>query len=122
MRRYAFQVLRKKVKEKHTAPYIDDFIVAPEHLVKFLPELRKIIKKYKRAKAAMEPLVSVTRSMLTRVDQTAATEDAVVMSFFSRQNSLIRCSISVISHDLRQKAVWRVVSAKKLVVLARIWL
>jgi FAD/FMN-containing dehydrogenase len=47
MRRYAFQVLRKKVKEKHTAPYIDDFIVAPEHLVKFLPELRKIIKKYK---------------------------------------------------------------------------
>jgi len=47
MRRYAFQVLRKKVKDKHTAPYIDDFIVAPEHLVKFLPELRKILKKYK---------------------------------------------------------------------------
>lgn len=47
MRRYAFQVLRKKVKDKHTAPYIDDFIVAPEHLVEFLPQLRTIIKKYK---------------------------------------------------------------------------
>lgn len=47
MRRYAFQVLRKKVKEKHTAPYIDDFIVKPEHLVEFLPQLRRIIKKYK---------------------------------------------------------------------------
>ena len=47
MRRYAFQILRKKVKDKHTAPYIDDFIVAPEHLQDFLPQLRDIIKKYK---------------------------------------------------------------------------
>jgi FAD/FMN-containing dehydrogenase len=47
MRRYAFQILRKKVKEKHTAPYIDDFIVRPEYLVEFLPQLRKLIKKYK---------------------------------------------------------------------------
>lgn len=47
MRRYSFQILRSKVKDKHTAPYIDDFIVPPEHLVKFLPELQKIIKKYK---------------------------------------------------------------------------
>lgn len=46
MRRYAFQILRKKVKEKHTAPYIDDFIVRPEYLVEFLPKLRRIIKKY----------------------------------------------------------------------------
>lgn len=47
MRRYSFQLLRSKVKDKHTAPFIDDFVVPPEHLTKFLPELRKIIKKYK---------------------------------------------------------------------------
>lgn len=47
MRRYSFQILRSKVKEKHTAPYIDDFVVPPKNLVKFLPELQKIIKKYK---------------------------------------------------------------------------
>ncbi len=47
MRRYSFQILRSKVKDKHTAPYIDDFIVPPANLPKFLPELRKIIKKYK---------------------------------------------------------------------------
>jgi FAD/FMN-containing dehydrogenase len=46
MRRYSFQLLRSKVKDKHTAPYIDDFIVPPEHLVEFLPALRAIIKKY----------------------------------------------------------------------------
>ncbi len=47
MRRNSFQILRSKVKDKHTAPYIDDFVVPPEHLVEFLPELQKIIKKYK---------------------------------------------------------------------------
>lgn len=47
MRRNSFQLLRSKVKEKHTAPYIDDFIVPPEHLVEFLPRLQKIIRKYK---------------------------------------------------------------------------
>jgi len=46
MRRYSFQLLRSKVKDKHTAPFIDDFIVNPEHLTEFLPALRQIIKKY----------------------------------------------------------------------------
>src|SRR6185369_16667041 len=47
MRRYSFQLLRSKVKDKHTAPYIDDFVVPPHNLAAFLPQLRTIIKKYK---------------------------------------------------------------------------
>ncbi len=47
MRRNSFQILRSKVKDKHTAPFIDDFCVPPQYLVDFLPELQKIIKKYK---------------------------------------------------------------------------
>ena len=47
MRRYSFQLLRSKVKDKHTAPFIDDLVVPPEHLTAFLPKLRAIIKKYK---------------------------------------------------------------------------
>ncbi len=47
MRRQSFQLLRSKVKDKHTAPFIDDFVVNPEHLAEFLPQVRKIIKKYK---------------------------------------------------------------------------
>jgi FAD/FMN-containing dehydrogenase len=46
MRRYSFQLLRSKVKDKHTAPFIDDFIVNPSYLPEFFPQLRKIIKKY----------------------------------------------------------------------------
>lgn len=47
MRRYSFQLLRSKVKDKHTAPFIDDLVVNPQYLSKFLPKIRKIIKKYK---------------------------------------------------------------------------
>ncbi|HSW78897.1 MAG TPA: FAD-binding oxidoreductase [Candidatus Babeliales bacterium] len=47
LRRNAFNLLRKKVKDKHTAPFIDDLVVNPEHLTEFLPKLRLIIKKYR---------------------------------------------------------------------------
>ncbi len=47
MRRESFNLLRKKVKDKHTAPFIDDLVVPPKHLPQFLPELRKILNKYK---------------------------------------------------------------------------
>lgn len=47
MRRESFNLLRNKIKDKHTAPFIDDLVVPPEHLPKFLPELRAIINKYK---------------------------------------------------------------------------
>lgn len=47
MRRESFNLLRSKVKDKHTAPFIDDLVVPPARLTEFLPQLRTIIKKYK---------------------------------------------------------------------------
>lgn len=47
MRRESFNLLRKKVHDKHTAPFIDDLVVPPEHLTEFLPKLRKIINRHK---------------------------------------------------------------------------
>ena len=47
MRRESFNLLRSKVKDKHTAPFIDDLIVPPARLSEFLPQLREIVKKYK---------------------------------------------------------------------------
>ncbi|MDQ5972563.1 MAG: hypothetical protein QG553_722 [Patescibacteria group bacterium] len=46
MRRESFNLLRKKVKDKHTAPFIDDLVVPPPYLPEFLPKLRTIINKY----------------------------------------------------------------------------
>lgn len=46
IRRDSFALLRKHVKGKRTAPFIDDIIVRPEFLPKFLPELNHILEKY----------------------------------------------------------------------------
>lgn len=46
IRRESFALLRKHVAGKHTAPFIDDIIVRPEFLPKFLPELNDILNKY----------------------------------------------------------------------------
>jgi FAD/FMN-containing dehydrogenase len=47
MRRESFNLLRSKVHDKHTAPFIDDFVVPPQHMPEFWPRIRTIIKKYK---------------------------------------------------------------------------
>jgi FAD/FMN-containing dehydrogenase len=47
IRRESFNLLRKHVKGMRTAPFIDDIIVRPEFLPKFLPELNKILDEYK---------------------------------------------------------------------------
>lgn len=46
IRRESFSLLRNKVKDKHTAPFIDDFAVKPEVLPEFLPRLNAILNKY----------------------------------------------------------------------------
>jgi FAD/FMN-containing dehydrogenase len=47
IRRESFNMLRHHVQGMRTAPFIDDFIVKPEYLGKFLPRLYKILDKYK---------------------------------------------------------------------------
>lgn len=47
IRRESFNLLRKNVKDKHTAPFIDDLIVPPKTLPDFLPRLITIMDRYK---------------------------------------------------------------------------
>ena len=46
IRRESFSLLRKHVAGRRTAPFIDDIIVRPEFLPKFIPELNSILDKY----------------------------------------------------------------------------
>jgi len=46
IRRESFTLLRKHIKGLHTAPFIDDIIVRPEFLPKFIPELNNILNRY----------------------------------------------------------------------------
>lgn len=47
MRRESFNLLRRNVKHRHTAPFVDDIIVPPENLPEFWPKINAILKKYK---------------------------------------------------------------------------
>ncbi len=47
MRRESFNLLRSKIKDKQTAPFIDDFIVNPDRLGEFLPQLYSLLDPYK---------------------------------------------------------------------------
>lgn len=47
IRRESFNLLRKKIKNKHTAPFIDDFVIKPEFIAEVLPQVNKIIQKHK---------------------------------------------------------------------------
>lgn len=46
IRRESFKLLRENVHGSHTAPFIDDFVVAPQHLPEFLPKLYSILDRY----------------------------------------------------------------------------
>ena len=46
MRRESFNLLRKHVNNKRTAPFIDDFCIKPEKMPEFLPKALKILKDH----------------------------------------------------------------------------
>jgi FAD/FMN-containing dehydrogenase len=46
IRRESFNLLRKHVANRRTAPFVDDVIVRPEHMPEFLPKMRKILDEY----------------------------------------------------------------------------
>ncbi|MEK7138355.1 MAG: FAD-binding oxidoreductase [Patescibacteria group bacterium] len=47
IRRESFNLLRQKIKNRHTAPFIDDVIVDPKYMAEFLPRLNELVSKYK---------------------------------------------------------------------------
>lgn len=47
IRRAALALLRNQINGRYAAPFIDDMTVNPRHLPQFIPELRKVIRKYK---------------------------------------------------------------------------
>ena len=46
IRRQSFNLLRKHVRGRRTAPFVDDVIVPPQYLPEFLPKMRKILDDY----------------------------------------------------------------------------
>jgi len=47
IRRSALTLLQNQVHGRYASPFIDDMAVPPRHLPEFVPQLRKVIRKYK---------------------------------------------------------------------------
>ena len=47
IRRESFNLLRRHVKGKRTAPFVDDVVVQPKDMPEFLPKMKKILDEYK---------------------------------------------------------------------------
>lgn len=47
IRRESFNLLRQKIRNKHTAPFIDDFVIRPQYIAEVIPQVTAIIKKHK---------------------------------------------------------------------------
>lgn len=47
IRRAALSLLRNQISDRYASPFIDDMTVQPKYLPKFIPEVQRIIKKYK---------------------------------------------------------------------------
>lgn len=46
VRRESFNLLRKKIRGKHTAPFIDDFVINPHDIKEVIPQVTGILKKH----------------------------------------------------------------------------
>lgn len=47
LRRDTFKLLREKIKDRHSTPFIDDISILPEYLPEFIPQLTKILDEHK---------------------------------------------------------------------------
>src|SRR5258708_4415709 len=46
VRRESFNLLRNKIRDKHTAPFIDDFVIDPQKIAEVLPQVTDVLKKH----------------------------------------------------------------------------
>jgi len=46
VRRESFNLLRKKIRDRHTVPFIDDFVIKPELIKEVVPQITDILKKH----------------------------------------------------------------------------
>ncbi|HSX09573.1 MAG TPA: FAD-binding oxidoreductase [Candidatus Saccharimonadales bacterium] len=46
VRRESFNLLRNKIRDKHTAPFIDDFVINPHDIGEVIPQITDVVKRY----------------------------------------------------------------------------
>ncbi len=89
IRRESFNMLRNHVKKMRTAPFIDDFVVQPEVLPQFLPELYKILDQYKIIYTVAGHVGSGNFHIIPLMDFGSAKTKGVVNDLMFKVNDLV---------------------------------
>lgn len=89
IRRESFNLLRKKVKHKHTAPFIDDVIVRPEQLPQFLPRLNEIMSHYNLTYTIAGHAGDANFHIIPLMDFTDAKERAIIPELSQKVYQLV---------------------------------
>ncbi len=89
MRRESFNLLRHKVKNKHTAPFIDDLVVPPPHLPEFLPKLTKILDRYELLYTVAGHMGDGNFHIIPLMDLTKASERAKIPAAMKEVDDLV---------------------------------
>lgn len=89
MRRESFNLLRKNIKKKHTAPFIDDLIVPPASLTEFLPRLTTIMEKYELLYTVAGHMGDGNFHIIPLMDLTQESERAKIYPVLEEVTSLV---------------------------------
>lgn len=89
MRRESFNILRHKVRHKHTAPFIDDLVVNPPYLPEFLPKLRAILDKWKLEYTVAGHLGDGNFHIIPLMDLSTPSDQAKIIGVMREVNELV---------------------------------
>ena len=90
IRRGSFSLLRDHAEENHRAvPFIDDFVVRPENLHKFFPELRDLLKEYNLIYTIAGHIGNGNFHLIPLVDMTNPSERTKILEISRRVFELV---------------------------------
>ena len=89
IRRDSFALLREHVNGKRTAPFIDDIIVPPEVLPKFLPQIQKILDDHKLVYSIAGHAANGNFHIIPLVDVDASKSESMILEVSKQVYKLV---------------------------------
>ncbi|MFZ2522184.1 MAG: FAD-binding oxidoreductase [Minisyncoccia bacterium] len=90
IRHESFNLLRKHVHGKRTAPFIDDIIVKPEYLPKFLPKIKHLLDEYKLDYTVQGHLGNGNFHLIPLVDLNSPYSGEMILELSKKVYSLVK--------------------------------
>lgn len=90
IRHESFNLLRKHVNNKRTAPFIDDIIVKPEYLPEFLPKVKALLDEYKLDYTVQGHLGNGNFHLIPLMDLNSPFSSDIILELSAKVYSLVK--------------------------------